>query len=85
MKIDVRLKFTVYTSVGSKHGKCKLDNQSSKPCPLTGDLKSFACVRMWVHGQWRKRYGSGVSIFLFLNLKPLHLLSPIIVLVLYFL
>ena len=36
----------------------------SGSCPLTGDLTSSACVCGCVHGQWRKRYGSNMSILL---------------------
>ena len=34
-------------------------------CPLTGHLTSSA-LRLWVRGQWRKRYGSNMSIVLLL-------------------
>ena len=37
-------------------------------CPLTGDLTSSACMCPWVRGQWRKCYGSNMSILLLLAL-----------------
>ena len=35
-------------------------------CPLTGDLTSSIRLHLWVRGQWRKRYGSNMSILLLL-------------------